>query len=138
MDTHATPQDLLRHSLQVFLSKDMAAWAALCAEDVVAEFPFAPEGSPRRIEGRAALHAYLRDYPAVIDVQAIPSLHVQAAADPGVAIAEWRATGRVIATGRAYDMRYATFATFRDGLIVGYREYWNPQAFLAALDGGGF
>ena len=29
-------------------------------------------------------------------------------------------------------MSYATFVTFRDGLIVNYREYWNPMAFLAA------
>ncbi len=30
-------------------------------------------------------------------------------------------------------MRYATFVTFRGGQITTYREYWNPQVFLAAL-----
>ncbi len=34
----------------------------MCADDVVAEFPFAPEGSPARIEGKAALYEYLRGY----------------------------------------------------------------------------
>ncbi len=34
----------LPHSLGLFLSKDMMAWTDLCA-DVVAEFPFVPEGS---------------------------------------------------------------------------------------------
>ena len=37
--------------------------------------------------------------------------------------------------GNAYEMSYATFVTFREGLILIYREYWNPQAFLAAMSG---
>jgi ketosteroid isomerase-like protein len=28
--------------------------------------------------------------------------------------------------------------TFRGGQIATYREYWNPQVFLAALGGQGF
>ncbi|WP_430381358.1 nuclear transport factor 2 family protein [Streptomyces arenae] len=35
-------------------------------------------------------------------------------------------------------MSYATFVTFEDGLIVRYREYWNPLAFLEALGGRAF
>ena len=49
-----TAVQLLRNSLDRFLAKDMKGGAALCDEDVVAEFPFAPEGSPARIEGRTA------------------------------------------------------------------------------------
>jgi len=33
-------------------------WSELCNENVVAEFPFAPEGSPAKIEGRTALYEY--------------------------------------------------------------------------------
>jgi ketosteroid isomerase-like protein len=35
-------------------------------------------------------------------------------------------------------MSYATFVTFQDGLIVNYREYWNPMAFIAAMSGTRF
>jgi hypothetical protein len=35
-------------------------------------------------------------------------------------------------------MSYATFVTFRDGLILNYREYWNPMAFTAAMAGTRF
>jgi hypothetical protein len=35
-------------------------------------------------------------------------------------------------------MSYATFATFRDGQLVKYREFWNPMAFLTAMGGGSF
>jgi len=34
--------------------------------------------------------------------------------------------------------RYATFITFRGGLIANYREYWNPMVFLEALSGESF
>ena len=138
--TNNTPAatQLLRNSLDRFLAKDMKGWSELCAEDVVAEFPFAPEGSPARIEGRAALYEYLRNYPSFIDVKEIPTLKTYATDDANVAIAEWSASGVVIGNGNPYEMSYATFVTFRDGLIVNYREYWNPMAFIAAMSGTRF
>ena len=129
---------LLRNSLDTFLSKDMKAWSELCAEDVVAEFPFAPEGSQSKFEGREALYAYLKDYPSFINVKSLPTLKIYGTDDSNVAIAEWSASGEVIGNGNPYEMSYATFVTFRDGLIVNYREYWNPQAFMKAMSGGSF
>ncbi|WP_291138528.1 nuclear transport factor 2 family protein [Flavobacterium sp. UBA7663] len=129
---------LLQNSLDTFLAKDMIAWSELCAEDVVAEFPFAPEGAQSRFEGRDALYAYLKDYPSYIDVKSLPTLKIYPTNDENVAIAEWSASGVVIGNGNPYEMSYATFVTFRDGLIVNYREYWNPQAFMKAMSGGSF
>lgn len=140
MDTlkNTLATQLLRNSLDIFLAKDMKAWAALCADDVVAEFPFAPEGSPSRFEGREAIYAYLKDYPSFIDVKSLPTLKIYGTDDENTAIAEWSASGVVIGNGNPYEMSYATFVTFRDGLIVNYREYWNPQAFQKAMSGGSF
>jgi len=128
----------LQHGLDLFLSKDMKAWTDLCAEDVVAEFPFAPEGTPSVIEGRAAFYEYLRGYPETIDVHEIPTTTIYTTGDPGVVVMEWSVAGTVVRTGNPYDMRYATFVTFSDGKIANYREYWNPQVFLAALGSQGF
>ncbi|WP_405878415.1 nuclear transport factor 2 family protein [Streptomyces sp. NBC_01136] len=130
--------DLLRRSLDTFLAKDMKGWADLCDENVVVEFPFAPEGSPARLEGRTAIYEYLRGYPDLIDVHQITSLRIYSTDDPNVAVADWGVTGRVLANGNPYEMSYATFVTFKDGLIVKYREYWNPMAFIAALSGATF
>jgi ketosteroid isomerase-like protein len=44
----------------------------------------------------------------------------------------------VIGNANSYEMSYATFVTFRNGLIVNYREYWNPLAFTAAMAGTRF
>ncbi len=138
MSNTPTAPELLRRSLDTFLAKDMKGWADLCDENVVAEFPFAPEGSPRRLEGRTALYEYLRNYPSVIDVKTIPTLLTYATEDPNTAIAEWSASGVVLSNGNPYEMTYATFVTFKDGLIVNYREYWNPMAFMAAMNGAQF
>ncbi|HEY9766969.1 MAG TPA: hypothetical protein V6C71_00495 [Coleofasciculaceae cyanobacterium] len=55
-----------------------------------------------------------------------------------MAIAEWSVSGPVISNGNPYEMSYATFATVKNGLIVTYREYWNPMAFMAAMGGEKF
>jgi ketosteroid isomerase-like protein len=130
--------ELLRRSLDTFLAKDMQAWSLLCADDVVAEFPFAPQGSPSRLEGREALYEYLRNYPSVINVRSIPHLRIYSTDEPNVAIAEWSSSGEVLTNGNAYEMSYATFVSFREGLIVTYREYWNPLAFIQAMGGTQF
>jgi ketosteroid isomerase-like protein len=138
MSNILTAVQLLQRSLDAFLAKDMKAWTDLCTDDVVAEFPFAPEGTPARIEGRSELFEYLRNYPDVIDVREIPTTRIYPTDDPNVAIAEWSVAGSVVSNGNPYNMRYATFVTFRGGLIANYREYWNPQVFLAALSGASF
>jgi uncharacterized protein len=71
-------------------------------------------------------------------VREIPTTRIYSTDDEHMAIADWSVSGSVVTNGNPYDMRYATFVTFRDGLIVNYREYWNPQAFLKALGGASF
>lgn len=68
--------ELFRRSLDAFLAQDMRAWADLCAEDVLVEFPFAPAGTPSRLDGRVAIFEYLRNYPKIIDVHEIDSLEI--------------------------------------------------------------
>ena len=138
MSDTLTAVQLLQRTLDTFLAKDMKAWSELCDENVVVEFPFSPDPASQKIVGRAAIYAYLRNYPGVIDVKTIPALKIHATDDPNVAIAEWSASGTVIANGNPYEMSYATFVTFRDGLVVNYREYWNPMAFMAAMSGAQF
>lgn len=74
----------------------------------------------------------------IIDIREIPKLKTYPTDDPNVAIAEWSVAGSVVGNGNPYNMSYATFITFRDGLIINYREYWNPMAFLAAMSGTRF
>ncbi|MGN6825855.1 nuclear transport factor 2 family protein [Paucibacter sp. M5-1] len=134
-NAHLTAAQLLKRSLDTFLAKDIKGWAELCDENVVVEFPFAPDPGSRKLIGRTAIYEYLKNYPSVIDVQSAPTMTIRGTDDPDLAIAEWSVSGRVISNGNPYEMSYATFVTFKDGLIVKYREYWNPMAFMAAMSG---
>ena len=133
-----TAVQLFKRSLDTFLAKDIKGWAELCDENVVVEFPFAPDVASRKLVGRAAIYEYLKNYPSFIDVQRTPTLKINSTDDPNMAIAEWSVSGRVISNGNAYEMSYATFVTCKNGLIVNYREYWDPMAFMAAMGGAKF
>ncbi len=133
-----TAAQLLKHSLDTFLAMDIKGWADLCDENVVVEFPFSPDVATRKLVGRAAIYEYLKNHPNVIDIQRVPTLKIHVTDDPNLAIAEWSVSGRVIDNGNPYEMSYATFVTFKNGLIVNYREYWNPMAFMAAMSGAKF
>jgi ketosteroid isomerase-like protein len=117
---------LVARALQLLLDKDMAGFAGLWAVDGVMEFPFAPPGYPSRLEGRAAIEDYLRDYPKMLDVQGFPRQVVHQSTDPDVVVVEFDAEGTVVATGRPYRFSYIAVITTRDGEIVSYRDYWNP------------
>jgi ketosteroid isomerase-like protein len=128
------PLDVFRTAARLVLAKDMAGFTALFAEDGVLEFPFAPPGRPREVSG-PALRDYLIDYPSRLDPREVTDITVHETADPDVAVVELTVTGVVTATGRPYELRYVCVLTVRDGLIVRYRDYWNPLALAELLDG---
>ncbi len=130
--------ELFRHSLDLLLAKDIDGWIALSDEHVVVEFPYAPQGFPGKLEGRAALAEHMRGYPDHIDLREIPALTIYETLDPTTIVAEWRGTGRLVASDAAYDMPYVAVVTVIDGRITRYRDYWNPSAIPGLLDDARF
>ncbi|MFD7449633.1 nuclear transport factor 2 family protein [Kitasatospora sp. NPDC059827] len=128
MPANTPPAELYRHSLRLLLDKDIPAWVGLWAEDGVMEFPFAPPGLPRRLEGREAVAAYMRDYPDHIDLHDFPELRIHRTTDAETIVVEMRGVGRVVRTGDPFDMSYIAVVTVRDGRFTAYRDYWNPLA----------
>ncbi|MCC3777686.1 nuclear transport factor 2 family protein [Streptomyces sp. UNOB3_S3] len=127
-----SPAELYRHGLRLLLAKDTPGWVGLWAEDGVMEFPFAPPGRPRRLDGRAAIADYMRPYPDHIDLHDFPEadLRIHPTADPRTIVAEMRGVGRLVRTGRPFDMTYIAVVTVEDGRFTSYRDYWNPLAVL--------
>ncbi|WP_394937987.1 nuclear transport factor 2 family protein [Psychromicrobium sp. YIM B11713] len=121
-----SPQELYRGSLKLLLEKDISAWVDLWAEDAVMEFPFAPPGWPTRLNGKAAVADYMRDYPDQIDLADFPEVRIHQSTDPETIIVEQRAVGRLVESDAPYDMRYIAVVTVRNEQIVQYRDYWNP------------
>lgn len=105
----------------------------LFAEDVVFEFPYAPEGLPKRLDGRDRLAAHLvRLGPQLqFDTFDLESSYVCG----DTVVFEFTCEGRGVTTGVAYDQTYISVVTLRDGRIARYKDYWNPLVALAALGG---
>jgi ketosteroid isomerase-like protein len=127
--------ELVDRAMDRLLAHDMAGFAGLWAVDGTMEFPFAPDGYPQRLEGRAAVAEYLRDYTDHVDLRAITSRTVHQTVDPAVVVVEFEVDGTAVRTGRPYRLRYICVITVRDGEIAGYRDYWNPLALAEALGG---
>jgi ketosteroid isomerase-like protein len=128
-----TTAAVFRRGLDLLLAKDMRAYLALWHEDAVAEFPFAPPGAPRRLDGITAITGYLIDYPDKIDIAEVSTLTMHETVDPAVVVAEFTATGTIVATGKPYEMSYIAVVTAAHGKITHYRDYWNPMTVLEAM-----
>jgi ketosteroid isomerase-like protein len=125
-----TPLELVDHALKLLVAQDMAGFAGLWAADGTAEFPFAPDGYPQRLEGREAVIDYLRDYPEKLDVRSVVSQSVHQTTDPEVVIAEFETEAVVVASGKTIRPRYIAVVRVREGEIQSYRDYWNPVVAL--------
>ncbi|MCX5255128.1 nuclear transport factor 2 family protein [Streptomyces canus] len=130
MTTHTAPADLYRHSLKLLLDKDITAWIDLWDDNGVFEFPFAPDGWPKRLEGKAAIADYMRGYPDHIDLHDFPYVDIHQTTAAQTIVVEMRAVGRLVETGSPYDMTYIAVVTVEDGRITRYRDYWNPLVVL--------
>ncbi|MFC7619670.1 nuclear transport factor 2 family protein [Microlunatus sp. GCM10028923] len=129
-----TPRRLLERSQELFLSKDLDAFADLFAEDGTHELPFAPPGVPAHLRGREPIRRYLTSITTTpLEITEFRDLVVHDTADPEVIIAEYEAAGVVTATGRPYSVRYVQLLRARDGEIVTWRDYWSPLDGVRAL-----
>lgn len=124
--------DLLRGALGSRLTANQEM-ADLFTQDVVFEFPYAPEGLPRRLDGMAALVDHLTRLESMLKLSEC-TLHAVHPSDDTV-IVEFSCDGSGIATGLPYYQDYISVVTLRDGRISRYRDYWNPLVALSALGG---
>lgn len=127
-----TFSDLLRAALGDRLAP-ADSLLAMFAKDVVFEFPYAPAGLPKRLDGIAALEAHLQKLGPLIDFGPMILGPVHGAG--ATVIFEFSCTGRGVQTGAPYDQDYVSVVTLRDGRIARYRDYWNPIVVLTALGG---
>src|SRR5688500_4636457 len=84
-----TTLDVVDRAMELLLAHDMAGFAGLWAVDGTMEFPFASEGYPQRLDGRAAVTEYLRDYTDHVDLRAITSRTAHRTVDPEVVVVEF-------------------------------------------------
>lgn len=127
---------LLRDALGDRLDPGATGLLEMAADDIVFEFPYAPPGGVDRLDGKAALAAYLPGVAAMLTIDMLDATAVHPCVDPNVVVIEFTATGNGNATGALYNQRYISVVRVRDGRIVHYRDYWNPMIAIAATGGG--
>ncbi len=102
------------------------------ADGFVAEFPFAPEGHTRRLEGAAAISSFFAKIPNFSDGFAIgESRKIVEAGD--TLVAEYTGSSVFKDTNLPYAQEYVAVAQIQDGKIVHIREYYDPMRVLRAL-----
>lgn len=131
------PRDVFERLRERVLRFDAEDQAALFAEDVVVEFPFAPDGFPRRIEGREAFVTALqrimdlaKSYGHKIDGYESQLIHDTL--DPEVIVAEFEVVGRLESDGSEFRLPYVQRLRIRDGEVIAFRDYWPPQTAAVA------
>ena len=128
-----TPEEVFRRGLELLLTNDMDGFADLWAKDGTMEFPFAAPGSPERLDGREEVRRYMAGFPQMVDYREFPSVAVHRTLDPEVIVVEFGARGRIVRSGKPFEMRYVAVITAREGRIVSYRDYWSPIMAAAAM-----
>jgi ketosteroid isomerase-like protein len=136
MKTHADIVARAHNFLDLLTAKDMDAWADLWAEDAAQDMPFAPEGFPRRVVGRAALIRHYAELPRLTGRMEFLDREAHPIGGARTVLMEYRGEIEIIPTGRRYDNRYAGLFSFdADAKITLFREYFDPAVLVEAWGG---
>ncbi len=108
---------------------DLSELADLFAEEGVLEFPFTPNGTPNRIEGREAIRTFITKYgfsSTRLRLDAHNDLVIRETTDPEVVVAEYKVEVTWVPTGKNYSLPCIQVIQFKNGQILLYRDYVNP------------
>src|SRR5262245_45700485 len=121
MPTPAEAADLFERRRRAWLDEDLDAYLALWAEDMRFQSPVHREP----LRGRAAFADLVRQSKSFSRPLRFDFHHI--AVDGALVFAEWTITIERRADGRQMTWDGMSVAEIRDGLIVWWREYWNPN-----------
>jgi ketosteroid isomerase-like protein len=130
------PRQVVERLHRLVAEGDLEGQADLFAPDGVLEWPFAPDGVPRRIEGREAIRATFaplgrRMRAAGRRPGAVADVVVHETRDPEVVVVE-------LALGGGDDpLPYVQVFRVRDGQILEFRDYFGPRTAAALAAGLG-
>jgi ketosteroid isomerase-like protein len=132
--THLTPAQVLERRRELLLDHDTGGFADLFAPGGVIEMPFAGPDLPARLDGQQAIRDYSRRIAAaalrIDDLDAVALHHTD---DPEVLIVELVTRATVTTTGHAFTARSIQVFRIRDGKILLFRDYVDPNALAEAL-----
>ncbi len=120
--TLAEADALFARRRDAWLREDLDAYLECWADDMTFVSPVHQEP----VRGRAAYAALIRASAEAVRPLRFDVAHL--AVREGVVLAEWEIEAEHRASARRLRWRGMSVAGYRDGLIVWWREYWNPAA----------
>lgn len=112
---------------------DMDRMFELWADDGVMEIPFQANGLPKELVGKEAFMASMGRMPESFSSFTALDVDLLATSAPGRFVVEWRSEAVFRASGAEYNQLYICIIQVRDGKVVLFREYNDPQILVAAM-----
>jgi ketosteroid isomerase-like protein len=110
-----------------------AMFAEISDEEFVLELPLAPEGMPKRVEGKQGLIDFFGPVAAGLWKELeFPTLEVRGEADPERVIAQYTSRG-TFANGKPYANTYVNLCRVKNGKVVYSAEYFDAIALAAGF-----
>ena len=126
---------MLRRVLGDRLRPGLETFPDMFAHDGVLEYPYAPPGLKAMHIGRDAIVANFQKIRPLLRIDEVFDVTEIKVSDAEVVVLEFKGRGEGVVTKEPYDQRYISVIRVRDGLIVHYRDYWNPLALVRAVKG---
>lgn len=120
------------------VTTDPEAWLALFHPQAVIEFPYAAAiGFPHRLSGHQEIRRYIQSLPPAFKRFEASGIKLYPHVGGESLTAEF--TGFIPGDDRApeYRQRYICLLMTRDGKILHYKEFWDPNAVTQYLSGQG-
>lgn len=132
--TEMTPAQVLERRREMLLNEDTDGFVDLFAPDGAIELPFAGPDLPSRLDGQQAIRDFSnRTAASPLRIDDLETVALHRTSDPEVVIVELLSQVRVATTGRRLAVRSIQVFRIRDGKILLFRDYFNPNGLADAL-----
>lgn len=117
--------DWLAAAMAALRAGDVDGFLKIYADDAVHEFPFAADGRPSRLVGKAAIAEYMKDLPKRAHIAAFDDVRVREAGDELIVEAVGKGER---SDGSPFHVQYVWFITHDNGRVSRFRDYMNRRS----------
>src|SRR3954447_5226451 len=125
---------IVEQALERLSALDIERALELMSDDFLLELPFCADGGPRSLAGDAA-KKFMRALPKLLSKLSLTDVVVHGKLPDGTVVAEYRSDGTP-RSGRPYCNAYIGLRRVRDGRLVWWREYYDPNVITTAFPEG--
>lgn len=132
--TTMTPAQVLERRRELLLNQDTDGFADLFAPDGAIELPFAGPDLRPRLDGQQAIRDFSnRAAASPLRIDDLETVALHHTSDPEVVIVELLSRVTLATTDRRLAVRSIQVFRIRDGKIVLFCDYFNPNGLADAL-----